>query len=516
MQIFNDPVHGFIELHPLLVKIIHTPQFQRLKDIKQLGICYWVFPGASHNRFEHCLGTSHLCGKMIDTLRDLHRGEFEITEKESLCVKIAGLCHDLGHGPFSHFFDCVYIPRVKSESKWQHEDASCALFDFMIENNPGLNEAFQSYGLGEQDKIFIKELIIGKDPWTDTVQRKCSLSKKAKWFLYEIVSNKRNGIDCDKFDYFARDCFNVGVTSNFDCRRYFQNVRVIPVDDQLQICVREKEVFNLYELFHTRWSLHHRVYQHKTHGVIEHLLAEALLLVDKKLGISNSVDDMHRFTKLTDSIIYDILRNESDDQNVKQAQQLLLRIQRRDLYKFCGQTQQLNPDQKRPDEDKIAKVIAERSNGALKEEQVFVTVIDIHFGMKDRDPIDSVIFFNKAHHPLKVRKEQVSQLLPQKFHERYIRVYAKSRDDTEIVQRCFEDWCRENNCPVPHMLEGDRTGYFSPAFKSGEGSRDKMEASTTTGEINPRNLEKDFQDIKDNEFSQTNVSLTKCNERDME
>ena len=50
VQIFNDPIHGFIEVHPLLVEIIHTPQFQRLKDIKQLGVCYWVFPGASHNR----------------------------------------------------------------------------------------------------------------------------------------------------------------------------------------------------------------------------------------------------------------------------------------------------------------------------------------------------------------------------------------------------------------------------------------------------------------------------------
>lgn len=49
-QLFNDPIHGFIEFHPLLVNIIHTAQFQRLKDIKQLGICYWVFPGASHNR----------------------------------------------------------------------------------------------------------------------------------------------------------------------------------------------------------------------------------------------------------------------------------------------------------------------------------------------------------------------------------------------------------------------------------------------------------------------------------
>ena len=55
-QVFNDPIHGHIELEPLLVKIINTPQFQRLKNIKQLGGAYYVFPGASHNRFEHSIG----------------------------------------------------------------------------------------------------------------------------------------------------------------------------------------------------------------------------------------------------------------------------------------------------------------------------------------------------------------------------------------------------------------------------------------------------------------------------
>lgn len=55
-QVFNDPIHGHIELHPLLVRIIDTPQFQRLRYIKQLGATYMVFPGAAHNRFEHCIG----------------------------------------------------------------------------------------------------------------------------------------------------------------------------------------------------------------------------------------------------------------------------------------------------------------------------------------------------------------------------------------------------------------------------------------------------------------------------
>lgn len=55
-QVFNDPIHGHVEVHPLLIKIIDTPQFQRLRNIKQLGGTYFVFPGASHNRFEHSIG----------------------------------------------------------------------------------------------------------------------------------------------------------------------------------------------------------------------------------------------------------------------------------------------------------------------------------------------------------------------------------------------------------------------------------------------------------------------------
>jgi HD superfamily phosphohydrolase len=90
---FNDPIHGYMEFDPLLVAIIHTPGFQRMKDIKQLGASYWIFPGASHNRFEHSLGTAHLAGMMIERLRDVHKYKDYITDEEVLCVKIAALCH---------------------------------------------------------------------------------------------------------------------------------------------------------------------------------------------------------------------------------------------------------------------------------------------------------------------------------------------------------------------------------------------------------------------------------------
>uniref|UniRef100_A0A9J8ANF4 HD domain-containing protein n=1 Tax=Cyprinus carpio carpio TaxID=630221 RepID=A0A9J8ANF4_CYPCA len=114
MKIFNDPIHGQMELHPLLVKIIDTPQFQRLRHIKQLGTKYLVYPGATHTRFEHSLGVAYLARCLLKTLRE-NQPELNITKQDFLCVQIAALCHDMGHGPFSHLFDGMFIPEVQPD-----------------------------------------------------------------------------------------------------------------------------------------------------------------------------------------------------------------------------------------------------------------------------------------------------------------------------------------------------------------------------------------------------------------
>eukprot|EP00057_Strongylocentrotus_purpuratus_P006001 XP_011660475.1 PREDICTED: deoxynucleoside triphosphate triphosphohydrolase SAMHD1-like [Strongylocentrotus purpuratus] len=115
-KVFNDSVHGHIDFDPLLIKIIDTPQFQRLRFIKQLGCSYFVFPGAAHNRFEHSLGVCYLARELVLSLQR-KQPELEITDKDILCVQIAGLCHDLGHGPFSHMFDLFFIPKVRPDFK---------------------------------------------------------------------------------------------------------------------------------------------------------------------------------------------------------------------------------------------------------------------------------------------------------------------------------------------------------------------------------------------------------------
>jgi HD superfamily phosphohydrolase len=101
---FNDSIHGYINLSSLQLSLVDTPQFQRLRQLKQVGTCYFVYPGASHNRFEHSLGVSHLAGELIDRL-DKDQPDLEINERDKQNLRVAGLCHDLGHGPFSHVFD---------------------------------------------------------------------------------------------------------------------------------------------------------------------------------------------------------------------------------------------------------------------------------------------------------------------------------------------------------------------------------------------------------------------------
>ncbi|XP_052816720.1 deoxynucleoside triphosphate triphosphohydrolase SAMHD1-like [Mya arenaria] len=408
-KIVNDPIHGHIKLHPLCVKIIDTPEFQRLRFIKQLGNGYFVYPGASHNRFEHSLGVCHLAGKLVRAFQD-RQPKLEITYTDILCAEIAGLCHDLGHGPFSHLFDGMFIPAVKMDTdpKWTHEKGSTKMFDHLVKENK-LEKEFEKYGLTEQDRVFIKEQI---DRPNELDQKNWTLNgrPKEKSFLYEVVSNKRNGIDVDKWDYFARDCHMLGIRNNFDHNRCIEFSRVISVkkevipvkkevnseaeeevnseaeekvnseaeeevnseaeeevnseaeekvnseaeekvnleakeevnseaEEEFQICYRDKEVGNLYEMFHTRRTLHSKAYQHKTTKIIETMVTEALVEANgfieftgkdkKKFKMSESIHDMKAFSQMTDDVFNRILNSTND--GLKESREILEKVLKRDL-----------------------------------------------------------------------------------------------------------------------------------------------------------------------------------------
>ena len=134
-QIF-DPIHGFITTTPLMQQITDTYEFQRLRDLKQLGAVSYVFPSANHTRFEHSLGVSHLAGVMARNLREKHRGK-KITERDIELIQIAGLVHDIGHGPYSHLYD-HYITEAE---ELKHEERGCSIFRQLVKKyNLGISE----------------------------------------------------------------------------------------------------------------------------------------------------------------------------------------------------------------------------------------------------------------------------------------------------------------------------------------------------------------------------------------
>ncbi|KAM6981978.1 deoxynucleoside triphosphate triphosphohydrolase SAMHD1-like [Tautogolabrus adspersus] len=310
-KVFNDPIHGSMELPPLLIKIIDTPQFQRLRFIKQLGGVYFVYPGASHNRFEHSIGVGYLAGELAKALRT-RQPELNITEEDILCVQIAGLCHDLGHGPFSHLYDGMFLPKAREKKEkemrtkgelgedekledWKHEKGSCDMLDHLVKEN-NLEPVIKKYGLTPEDMTFIKEMIAEdqkpyqKWPYVGRT--------KDKSFLYEIVSNKKNGIDVDKFDYLARDSYHLGIKNNFDFRRFMQFARVceVKVKGRGAEESKKKRIFNL----------------------------------------SNAIEDMEAYTKLTDKVFEEILNSTSEE--LKEAREILQKIVSRKIYKFVGET----------------------------------------------------------------------------------------------------------------------------------------------------------------------------------
>ncbi|CAN0417116.1 unnamed protein product [Lampetra fluviatilis] len=432
-KMINDPIHGLIELKKPLLLIVDTPEFQRLRFIKQLGLCHKVYPSAVHTRFEHSIGTAHLAGQLVRHLKEYSK-ERNITDMDVLCMEIAGLCHDLGHGPFSHAFEAVM---KKKGIEWKHELKSVEMLCHLIEKN-NLQKDLENCGLQfPKHLILIASLIVGKfrEDLTEIIEKKYEDAKessmeiekeyKCKMFLFEIVANDLNGIDVDKFDYFARDAYYLGFNTGFDHQRYIQNARVCEFHGDFHICQPKKQWSNLLELFHVRERLHRNAYQHRVTKLIEHKVAEAIKEGYSKL-IGDKVNSMESYSTLTDSIYETILH--SDDEELYKAKDIMMDIERRNLPKFVG-------------EIPISQV--DTFKKCLKEGPDFVYLeASWNYGKKDKNPLDSFGFYTK--HATNVAEKFIkmnSTSLPQTFEEHVVYIY--STGDMEEAKRIFDAVAQE-------------------------------------------------------------------------
>jgi HD superfamily phosphohydrolase len=302
----DDVLYGTIQFSKFASEVIDSIEFQRLRNMKQLGVANYVFPNAIHTRFEHSLGTyfqsKEITKRLADVTPQQEMNEYlraipELTDyidknyKEKKCdfdkyvqelVNIAALCHDLGHGPFSHLFDDIFmnVSELKNHENALHEKRSQLLIEIIIKKSPFLSARICN------DHIKLIQNII--DP-----------PKNAKGFIYQIVSNNSNSLDVDKFDYITRDMSMIGKKFSFDYKCLITQA----VITNNMIAYPKECQFNIYQLFNMRHTMHRQIYNDTDVVSIQLLMSDMMNKINQLLNIVSSITDMDKFCKFTDSFI---------------------------------------------------------------------------------------------------------------------------------------------------------------------------------------------------------------------
>ncbi|XP_052189485.1 uncharacterized protein LOC127799470 isoform X1 [Diospyros lotus] len=419
----HDNVHGNIYLDPLFLKFIDTEEFQRLRDLKQLGMAHMVYPGAVHSRFEHSLGVYWLAGQAVHKLKTQGL-ELGIDRFDVQTVKLAGLLHDIGHGPFSHLFEREFLPQVLNGYKWSHEQMSVKMVDHIVDKH--------HIEIDSEAIRRVKEMILASSEFASPK------STREKHFLYDIVANGRNGIDVDKFDYIIRDCRACGLGCNFQFQRLMETMRVIGDE----ICYRAKEYLTIHKLFATRADLYRTVYTHPKVKAIEIMIVDALLKANDYLDIASHVQDPSQYWKLDDTILKTI--EIAPDQELREARDLILRVRRRDLYQFCNEYT-VPKDTVENFKDVTAQdiVCSQKTSGViLREEDVAICNVRIDLTRGRLNPLESINFFKDydSEEKFSIPDDRISHLLPTSYQDMIVRVYSKKPELVGAISEAFENF----------------------------------------------------------------------------
>jgi HD superfamily phosphohydrolase len=238
-KIINDPVFGFLSIPDgVLFQILQHPYLQRLNRIRQLGLSFFVYPGAMHSRFLHSLGAMHLMREAISSLRE--KG-VEITDNEATASMAAILLHDVGHGPFSHVMEHTLVEGIT------HEEISLMMMEKMRDE------------LAEQDRELLNLAIaIFKDEYP-------------KHFLHQLISSQ---LDVDRLDYLCRDSFFCGVTEGSVASARILKMMNVTADGHL--VVEAKGIYSVEKFLVARRLMYWQVYLHHTSVAAEQLLIKIL------------------------------------------------------------------------------------------------------------------------------------------------------------------------------------------------------------------------------------------------
>ncbi|WP_067560309.1 HD domain-containing protein [Faecalibaculum rodentium] len=263
-RVLRDPVHGYIHItSPVIWRLLDTPEFQRLRRIRQLGGVFQVYHTAEHSRFSHSLGVYEIVRRMTEEVPDIGGS---LSRQEKLVVLCAALLHDVGHGPYSHSFERL--------SHCSHEQMTMRL----ILENTDIHTV-----LAEADPSLPAQVAA-------VIQGTCPNP-----LLCDLISSQ---LDADRMDYLLRDAYETGTSyGTFDLERILRCLRV----KNGRLCIKESGMHSVEDYIMARYHMYWQVYLHpvaRAYEVMLQLFFDRYSEVRSQLKI-DLLENVFRLSELT-------------------------------------------------------------------------------------------------------------------------------------------------------------------------------------------------------------------------
>lgn len=423
------PVWEQIYLTPEVRALVDTEDFQRLRQISQLGHVSLVYPGGRHSRFEHSLGVYHLSKKFLLKLIDTG---LDVDEEDVKVYVASALLHDIGHYPFSHILEEMRMgPFVHHEERGRRiiTDRGGEIYDTLA----------NVWGI---DPVRVANVIDYENDAHQIPERDLLLA--------QIISGT---LDPDKVDYLLRDSLYCGVPFGRAVNRGRLVDSIVYDPKRQRLAITDKGISAIEQLIFTNYQMYRNVYWH--HGVraavclFKRIVQEILL----NPGCSLKESD---FERITEHQLVDLLDRELGRLEMVAARKLFHDGLRRRLYKvgrkiFSHEKNRAfthvffhlynNPDQRRLKEVELAEIFAERLGRDLGELPILIDIpsftkslqIDLRVFLGDEIPegFDDPLHFDDPH------VSRIKEYLVDNFedHAKIFRIYCKPDADLQEALR---------------------------------------------------------------------------------